>query len=68
MFFCGVGRLEAQLCSNFGPRGRRPGAGNGAPDKIKDLLLAVSELGSGEHVDSCERRKTNKGWVGAGVL
>ena len=46
MFLGRVGGFEAELGGNFCARGRGPGAGNGALDKIEDLLLAISQFGS----------------------
>ena len=62
MFFGGVGGFEAEFCRNFGAGGRRPCAGDGALDKIEDLLLAVGELGATEHVDSFKRLGKNVTW------
>ena len=44
-----VGRFESELGGNFSAGGWRPGAGNGALDKIEDLLLAISQFGSDWH-------------------
>jgi hypothetical protein len=46
VFFGRVGGFEAELGGDFGACGRGAGAGNGALDKIEDLLLAISQFGS----------------------
>ena len=47
VLLCGIGRLEPQFAGDFGPRGRRAGAGNGRLDQFQDLLLPGGELGGG---------------------
>jgi hypothetical protein len=41
-----VGRFEAERGGDFCACGRGAGAGDGALDKIEDLLLAISQFGS----------------------
>jgi hypothetical protein len=64
MLLRSIGRFEAQLGGDFGSGWRGTGACDGTLDKIENLLLAIGELGSAEHDDSCERQRTNMGWAG----
>ena len=51
MLLGGVGRLEAELVGDLGPRRRRAGALDRALHEVEDLLLAVGELRA---IPACE--------------
>ena len=53
VFFSGVGRLEAELGGDLGPRRWGAGAFDGALHQIQDLLLARGELGAVDHGVAC---------------
>jgi len=55
MLLGGVGRFEAELAGDFGPRRRGAGALDGALHQLEDLLLAVGEFRRFVHWASLER-------------
>jgi len=50
VLFGGIGRFESEFIGDFGARGWRTGACDGALDEVQDLLLAGCKLHGELHV------------------